>query len=85
MGHPDLAHTLARAPYAALSSRIRVQVQIKPIMERERFAALVRHALLADSGMELLRQTSRGYPRKAGHILQTAMRLAVPKAIEEAR
>ena len=26
-----------------------------------------------------------GYPRKAGHILQTAMRLAVPKAIEEAR
>ena len=106
MGHPDLAHTLARAPYAALSSRIRVQVQIKPIMERERFAALVRHALkaagaqhtlLADSGMELLRQASRGYPRKAGHILQTAMRLAVPKglnhlpdellqqAIEEAR
>ena len=106
VGHPDLAHTLARAPYAALSSRIRVQVQIKPIMERERFAALVRHALkaagaqhtlLADSGMELLRQASRGYPRKAGHILQTAMRLAVPKglnhlpdellqqAIEEAR
>ena len=90
VGHPEVAHTLARASYAALSSRIRVQVQIKPIMERDRFAALVQHALkaagaqhtlLADSGMELLRQASRGYPRKAGRILQTAMRLAVPKGL----
>jgi len=90
VGHPALAHTLDRAPYAALSSRILVRVQLKPVVERERFQLLVQHALkcagcqhtlLADSGMELLRQASKGLPRQAGRILCTAMRLAVPKAL----
>lgn len=90
VGHPSLAQTLERAPYAALYSRIQVRVQIKPVVERERFALLIQHALksagcqhtlLADSGMEVLRQASKGLPRLAGRILRTAMRLAVPKGL----
>jgi type II secretory pathway predicted ATPase ExeA len=90
VGHPALSQTLERAPYAALHSRIQVRVQIKPVVERERFAQLIQHALksagcqhtlLADSGMELLRLASKGLPRQAGRILRTAMRLAVPKAL----
>ena len=90
VGHPALIHILARAPYAALSSRLQVRLQIKPIIERERFAQLITHALkiagcqhtlLADTGMELLRQASKGLPRQAGQILRNAMRLAVPKAL----
>lgn len=90
VGHPVLANTLERAPYAALYSRIQVRVHLQPIIERERFLLLIGHALktagcqhtlLADSGMELLRQASKGLPRQAGRILRTAMRLAVPKAL----
>jgi type II secretory pathway predicted ATPase ExeA len=90
VGHPSLAQTLERAPHAALYSRIQVRVQIKPVVERERFALLIQHALksagcqhtlLADSGMEVLRQASKGLPRLAGSILRTAMRLAVPKGL----
>ena len=90
VGHPGLAHILERAPYAALSSRIQVRVALKPVVERERFAQLIahalmsagcRHTLLADSGMEILRQASKGLPRLAGRILCTAMRLAVPKGL----
>jgi type II secretory pathway predicted ATPase ExeA len=67
-----------------------VRVQLKPVTERERFQSLILHALkavgcqqtlLADSGMELLRQASKGLPRQAGRILCTAMRLAVPKGL----
>ena len=90
VGHPGLAQTLERAPYAALHSRIQVRVQLKPVVERERFVLLIQHALksagcqhtlLADSGMEVLRQASKGLPRQAGRILRTAMRLAVPKGL----
>ena len=90
VGHPALAHTLERAPYAALYSRIQVRAHLQPIIERERFLLLIAHALkvagcqhtlLADSGMELLRQASKGLPRQAGRILRTAMRLAVPKGL----
>ena len=90
VGHPALIHILDRAPYAALSSRLQVRLQIKPVVERERFTQLITHALktagckqtlLADTGMELLRQASKGLPRQAGQILRNAMRLAVPKAL----
>lgn len=90
VGHTALAQTLERAPYAALASRIQVRVQLKPIIERERFKLLILHAMkaagcdhtvLSDSGFELLRQASRGLPRQAGRILCTAMRLAVPKGL----
>lgn len=90
VGHPMLARVLERAPYGALHSRIQVHVQLKPVLERERFALLIAHALkdagcqhnlLADTGLELLRQASKGLPRQAGRILCTAMRLAVPKGL----
>lgn len=90
VGHPVLAQTLERAPYAALHSRIQVHVQLKPVLERERFALLIAHALksagsqhnlLADTGLEILRQASKGLPRQAGRILCTAMRLATPKGL----
>jgi type II secretory pathway predicted ATPase ExeA len=90
VGHPLLARTLDRAPYAALASRLQARVQLSPIIERERFTALIEHALqsagcshtlLADSGMELLRQASLGLPRHAGRILKTAMQMAVPKGL----
>jgi MSHA biogenesis protein MshM len=90
VGHPALAQTLERAPYAALYSRIQVRVQLRPVVERERFGHLIQHALksagcqhtlLADSGLELLRLASKGLPRQAGRILCTAMRLAVPKSL----
>lgn len=90
VGHPSLAQTLERAPYAALASRLQARVQMKPILERERFSQLVQHALksagcqhtlLADSGLEVLRQASKGLPRQAGRLLRTAMRLAVPKGL----
>ena len=90
LGHPRLAHTLERAPYAALASRIQVRLRLKPIAERERFNPLIEHAfsqagaqhtLLSDSGLELLRQASQGLPRQAGLILKTSMQLAVPKGL----
>lgn len=90
VGHPNLATTLERAPYAALASRIQARVALKPVVERERFAQLIAHGLqsagcqhtmLADSGMEILRQASKGLPRQASRILCTAMRLAMPKGL----
>jgi len=89
-GHPALAHMLQRTAYAALASRIQAHVALKPVIERERFAQLVahglkaagcQHTLLADSGLEILRQASKGLPRQASRILCTAMRLAVPKGL----
>ncbi|SAL06880.1 hypothetical protein AWB78_08298 [Caballeronia calidae] len=89
-GHPSLASQLERAPYAALDSRIQVRVHLTPVLERERFAQLIAHALntagcthtlLSDSGIEQLREASRGIPRQAGRILRNAMRLAVPKGL----
>jgi type II secretory pathway predicted ATPase ExeA len=90
VGHPSLAHTLDRAPYAALAGRIHVRMQLRPVVERERFALLIQHALktagcqhtvLADSGLELLRLASQGLPRQAGRILRAAMQRAVPKGL----
>jgi len=90
VGHPSLAHALSRSPYAALAGRIQVRLQLMPVIERERFTELITHALkavgcqhtlLADSGMELLRQASQGLPRPAGRIIKTAMQMAVPKGL----
>ena len=90
VGHPVLAQTLARAPYAALASRIAAQVKLKPVDERERFTQLVTHGLkvagcphtlMSDSGMELLRAASKGLPRQAGRVLRTAMRLAMQRGV----
>jgi type II secretory pathway predicted ATPase ExeA len=43
VGHPVLAQTLERAPYAALAGRIQVRVHLTPVFERERFARLIEH------------------------------------------
>jgi len=86
LGHPRLAYTLERAPYAALASRIQVRLTLKPVAERERFKHLIEHALrqagaqhtlVSDSGLELLRHASQGVPRQAGNILKTSMQLAM--------
>ncbi len=45
VGHPALAITLDRAPHAALAGRIQARVHLEPIIERERFKALIDHAL----------------------------------------
>jgi hypothetical protein len=37
--------------------------------------------MISDSGMEILRQASKGLPREISRILCTAMRLAVPKGL----
>lgn len=90
VGHSQLSQTLERAPYAALASRIGVRVHLKAVLERERFALLIDHALkragcqhtlMSDSGLEILRQACKGLPRQAGRIVCTAMRLAVPKGL----
>ena len=90
VGHPCLAQTLQRMPYAALTGRIQVRIHLKPVLERERFAQFIQHAfkssgltttVLADSGLELVRQASQGLPRQAGRILRTAMNLAASKKL----
>lgn len=90
LGHPWLAKTLDRALYEPMASRIQVRMQLDPFDQRERFHALIEHALaqagckqrlLSDSGLEMLRQASGGKPRHAGQVLRTAMKLAVPKGL----
>lgn len=90
VGHPSLAQLLERAPYVALNGRLSARVHLAPILERERFAKLVahglqsagcKHTLLTDSGLEILRQASRGNPRQASRILNTALHLAVPRGL----
>jgi len=90
VGLPSLLHTLNRVPNAALSSRIHVRASLQPIQDQTHFRALIEQAfktvgcqqtLLSDSGLEMLRQASRGLPRLAGQILKTALRLAVPKGL----
>jgi MSHA biogenesis protein MshM len=82
LGHASLIHTLDRAPYATLASRIQARVQLRPITDRDRFKALIGHALnpagvqhilLSDSGLEFLRQLER--------LSKLAVQLAVPKGL----
>jgi type II secretory pathway predicted ATPase ExeA len=90
VGHPSLAQTLQRVPYAALAGRIQVRVHLKPVLERDRFTLFIQHAfksaglnqtVLSDSGLELVRHASQGLPRQAGRILRTAMQLAAGKKL----
>jgi MSHA biogenesis protein MshM len=90
VGHPALASLLDRVPYAALASRIQARVHLEPTIERDRFRNLVEHAfqeagctnsLIADSGMELLRQAARGIPRHAGNLLKRSLQIAAAKGI----
>jgi len=90
VGHPELARLLERHPYAALSSRIQVKLELKPVTQRARFQELIQHGfeaagsqqtLLSDSGVELIHQNSGGIPRKACRLIATTMRLAAERGI----
>jgi MSHA biogenesis protein MshM len=90
VGHPELSRTLKRTLYAALSSRIQCHIQLQPVIERERFQALLEHAmqqagcnhtLISDSGIELLRNASMGLPRHAGRIIKGSMQRAMKKGL----
>ena len=90
VGHASLAISLDKTIHVALSSRIAVRACLKPIVERERFTALLDHAfkeaggqikLLSDSGIEILRQASQGRPRHVSSILNTAMKLGALKGL----
>jgi type II secretory pathway predicted ATPase ExeA len=74
----------------ALASRLQVRASLSPIIEPERFRALVEHGfkvvgaghtLISDSGFELLRLASQGKPRLASQIIKVSLRLAVPKGL----
>ena len=90
VGHSKLANLLNRAPYAALNSRIQAKVHLEPTIDRERFRQLIEHAikeagchhnLLSDSGIELLRQATRGIPRYAGNLLKRSFQIAYTKGL----
>ena len=90
LGLPQLESTLNRLPYAALASRIQVKETLEPIIEKQRFAELIKQSfeeagatqqLLSDPGIELIRMASKGKPRIAGQIIQNSLRLATEKKI----
>jgi MSHA biogenesis protein MshM len=90
VGHPILSNFIDRAAHTALASRIQVRYQLQPILEHDRFTALIQHAfkeagchtsLLSESGIELLRIASQGRPRSVHHILVGALQLAVQKGL----
>jgi hypothetical protein len=68
VGHPSLPHTLQRVSYAALAGRVQVRVQLKPVLERERFAQFMQNSfksaginttLLTNFGLQLVRQSAK--------------------------
>jgi MSHA biogenesis protein MshM len=91
VGHPSLAHLMARPAYAALASRIQVQFELQPINDRQEFTQLINHGftqagcahtLLADSAIELIRMASKGNPRQAHRVILTALRLATDNSMK---
>lgn len=90
VGHPHLCNIIDRDAYTALSTRIQFRCQIRPIIERESFTLLIKHAfkeagcqtsLLSDSGIEIIRIASNGRPRNVYRILTNTMQLAMQKKL----
>jgi MSHA biogenesis protein MshM len=90
VGHAELARELNKPCYAALSSRMHVRCELKPVIERDAFKALIQHGfnqagaavqLLSESAIELIRVASQGNPRRAHQIIVTSMRLAAERQI----
>ncbi len=88
VGHTELARELNKPCFAALSSRIHVRCELKPVIERDAFKALIQHGfnqagataqLLSESAIELVRMASQGNPRRAHQIIVTSMRLAAER------
>jgi type II secretory pathway predicted ATPase ExeA len=90
VGHTVLAKLIDRQSNVALSSRIQVRYELKPITDSEAFKNLLAHAfaqagckhtLLSDPAIETIRLASKGNPRQAHIIIATAIRLAADKGI----
>lgn len=90
VGHTSLAKIIDRPSNVALSSRIQVRYELKPVTDSESFKNLLAHAftkagcvntLLSDSAIETVRLASKGNPRQARNIIVTSLRLAADKNI----
>lgn len=90
VGLPKLLPLFDRVANESMTSRLQVRAQLTPIIEPERFRALIEHGfkavglgqtVMSDSGFEMLRQASQGKPRLACQIIKVALRLAVPKGL----
>jgi MSHA biogenesis protein MshM len=90
VGYPSLSSILDRSAYNALASRIQMRFQLQPIMDRDQFKSLISNAfkeagaqasLLTDSGIELIRMSSKGRPRYAHNILLCVMQIAYKKGL----
>ena len=90
VGHPELARTIDRTNNAALSSRIQARCQLQPINDRNSFRELLLYGLseagcantiLSDSGIEILRMSSKGNARVVHKLLVTAMQIATDKKL----
>jgi type II secretory pathway predicted ATPase ExeA len=90
VGHSELARELNKPCYAALASRIHVRCELRAILDRDAFKALIQHGfhqagltsqILSESAIELLRMATQGNPRKAHQIIVTAMRFAADRQI----
>ncbi len=88
VGHPLLASIVDRVAYAALAGRIQARCHIQPILDRDQFTQLVKHAfkeagcqstLLTDSGIEIIRMASQGRPRNVSRIIISSLQLATQK------
>jgi MSHA biogenesis protein MshM len=91
VGHPSLAHLLRRTSQAALASRIQVQFELQPIVDRQEFTQLINHGftqagcshtLLSDSAIELIHMASKGNPRQAHRVIVTSLRLAMESSMK---
>lgn len=88
VGHVELIRELNKPCYAALASRIQVRCELKPVLDRDAFKALIQHGftqagatvqLLSDSAIELIRMASQGNPRRAHQIITASLRLAADR------
>ena len=87
VGLPHLTRRLHMQQYAALRSRVAVEIRLEPL-ERDAFVAAVEHGLkaagasqkvLADQAMEMLFRGSRGVLRIASKSLRTGIRMAADR------
>ena len=85
VGFPSLATLLKRPIYAALYSRLQVQVVFQTIQDSAQFKQVIEHAImqagchqtiLSDSAIETIRLASKGRLRQAGQIIRNALRIA---------
>ncbi len=88
LGTPTLLNTLNKRAHKSINSRIEVRLKLAGIDDPAQYKALIEHAfktagcqqaLISDCGINLLRQATRGNPRRTAILLKTALRLACEK------